>query len=85
MVTRLHVILQSHLDMRYKPLSQNRIEVFSMGMLLRHRPNNAAPSADDEFYKKAEQAYKEQQAKEQAAEADSAKAPSPRGRKRRTE
>lgn len=56
-----------------------------MGMLLRHRPNNAAPSADDEFYKKAEQAYKEQRAKEQAAEADSAKAPSPRGRKRRTE
>ena len=53
-----------------------------MGMLLRRRPSTA-PASNDAFYKKAEQAFKEQQAKEQAETTDKEKPV--RGRKRKTE
>ena len=55
-----------------------------MGMRIRHRPN-AGPDANDEFYKKAEKAFKEKQAKESAESTTEKAKPQVKGRRRKSE
>lgn len=52
-----------------------------MGMLLRHRPGSK-PNPEDEFYKKAEQAFQESKAAEKVEVKDVAK-PQLKGRRRK--
>ena len=55
-----------------------------MGMLLRHRPGSN-PNPTDEFYKKAEKAFREQQEKAIAPETKDVAKPQLKGRRRKTD